>query len=238
MNRFPKVLGVGMLVLFACGLMVGAPSSYTYVEIHKSVTNYTNLINKEFLVQGIFALLLLIFFVKLNTSSKKFSSAATTGIAASLVQIIYFAISVYLINTDHINQLIRHYLSYTYGLIGYIGDALLIIATGVIIYVMGRESKLIKISSILLFIACLMALDISHMWPWSDSGYLSWNGYWTLYHDGGENIENYYKWLYKLSLIQLYVPMTAWGLYLLLFRYKKPEVNLPEPDVTQIQENN
>lgn len=227
-GKTSKVLGALMLILGIYGLTTN-PNDELEISI----------------IHGGFGLVLLWFFLKINNSSRRYSTTSTLGIVGCIIYILYYILPfLYRIGFELDNIIL-------YDILGF-HSLILILSIGSLLAITDEKDKIQYGAATALLITCIIAACSfsawSYIWPdratWDVTGWRFYLGEVEL-NLLNERIDSWYE---KLRLIYNYLPMISWGLFLLIFRgnptnqvSEKHTENIP-PETTStktlIQENN
>ena len=203
-GKTPKVLGALMLILGVYGLTTN-PNDELEISI----------------IHGGFGLVLLWFFLKINNSSRRYSTTSTLGIIGCIIYILHY---------------IHPFLLYIIGFIGFeldyiilhdisgIHSLILILSIGSLLAITDEKDKIQYGAATALLITCIIAACSPSAWSYIWPDRATWNvtGSWwfSLGSEAEANLwhERINSWSEKLHLIYNYLPMISWGLFLLIFR--------------------
>lgn len=200
-GKTPKVIGALMLILGVYGLTTN-PNDELEISI----------------IHGGFGLVLLWFFLKINNSSRRYSTTSTLGIIGCIIYILHYIhpFLLYIIGFE-LDYIILHDISGIHSLI-------LILSIGSLLAITDEKDKIQYGAATALLITCIIAACSPSAWSYIWPDRATWNvtGSWwfSLGSEAEANLwhERINSWYEKLHLIYNYLPMISWGLFLLIFR--------------------
>ena len=204
-GKTSKVLGALMLILGIYGLTTN-PNDELEISI----------------IHGVFGLVLLWFFLKINNCSRRYSTTSTLGIIGCIIYILYYIDpSIYYPFLYRIGFELDYFI--LLDILG-IHSLILILSIGSLLAITDEKDKIQNGAATALLITCIIAACSlsagSYIWPdratWNVTG--SW--WFSLGSEAEANLwhERIDSWYEKLHLIYNYLPMISWGLFLLIFR--------------------